>query len=267
MNIKILILLICFPFLSFSQLNCKNKTNSDGSKTSNCFHKNGKISTVETWDKEKRWGKIIGYNFSGNQLFEYELRTFAGHASVDVKYFPNGQVSSLYYSSAPDGGIQFYRYRHKFDESGKQTEFYDESHPSELPTIFYKFPDTLKKPVVIPKKPEIKKQEVVECAIPFVTEFVIINETRKAVKIKLKAQKNHYILLKDIDTILKPKETLVVKSIMLAQMFLAQESAYVPEFVKANHPRLRAKQKFKFILAKPIESANKKTYAWHIIKD
>ena len=237
-------------------MNCKNGKNSEGGKTISCFHKNGKISTLESWDKENRSGDIYGYNNLGAEIFHYDLRNFAGHASVEINYYPNGQVNNLYYSSAPDGGIQFYRYRHKFDEQGKQTEYSNESQPDGFPNTLMYVPDSLfKKDEII-----IKKHETINCSNPFQTEFIVINETSKKVKIILKAQKNNFIQLNDIEVELLPKETKLVDSRILSEKFLVQENAYILEFVKVK------RLKFKSIFALPIETGNKKTYMWHVIE-
>jgi hypothetical protein len=256
MKIKTLLFLFCLPFISNSQLNCKNGKNAEGGKTNSCIHKNGKISTLETWDLESRSGDIYGYNNLGVEIFHYDLRKFAGHASVEINYYPNGQVNNLYYSSAPDGGIQFYRYRHKFDDQGKQTEYSNESQPDGFPSLITFTPDSLVKQ----KEIIVKKPETVNYSILFQTEFVIINETSKNVKIILKAQKNNLIQLNDIEVELLPKEQKIVDRRILSEKFLAQENAYILEFIKVK------RLKFKSIIALPTHIDNKKTYTWHVIE-
>ena len=66
-------------------------------------------------------------------------------------------------------------------------------------TLMY-VPDSLfKKQEIVIKKPEI-----VICSTPFQTEFIVINETSKKVKIILKAQKNNFIQLNDIEVEMLP---------------------------------------------------------------
>ena len=125
---------LCLNAVSFgiyAQLNCK-KSSSELENTSTCFHKNGAKSTVESWDKQGREGKITGFDKEGKELFSYYLRSFAGHASAHLSYYANGQVSKVEYSSAPDGGIQFYQESHSFDENGTQSGFWKMDYPNDL---------------------------------------------------------------------------------------------------------------------------------------
>jgi hypothetical protein len=255
MKIQLIIILYILPFFLNAQLNCKTGKNTEGGKTNTCFHKNGKKSTFETWDNRNMSGDIYGYNSLGAEIFHYDLRTFAGHASVKIGYFSNGQVSDLYYSSAPDGGIQFYRHRHKFDEQGKQTEYSNESYPNGFPSVMIYIPDSLIKK----EQTVIKKPEIVLCSTPLLTEFIVINETSKKVKIILRAQKNNFIQLNDILVELLPNEEKIIDSRLMAEKFLTQENSYILEFVKVKN------LKFKSIIALPKEVGNKKSYYWHLI--
>nr|WP_294860026.1 hypothetical protein [uncultured Fluviicola sp.] len=125
----------------FAQLDCKTAKRADNSTVKKCFHKKGTISTIETWDKDKRDGTLKGFDRSGKELFSHNLRNFGGHASAQMTYFPNGQVKSIYYSDAPDGGIQYYHSTTQFDEAGNQISF-DES--SNLDKVHLRTPAPLK---------------------------------------------------------------------------------------------------------------------------
>jgi len=127
----LLLLLFQSPAL-FGQLNCKTTRQKDGSTVKKCFHKNGKVSTIESWDKDKRRGTLKGFNKSGKELFSHNLRQSGGHASAQMTYFPNGQVKSIYYSDAPDGGIQYYNSTTQFDAAGNQIAFNERSHDDDL---------------------------------------------------------------------------------------------------------------------------------------
>lgn len=126
-----LLLHIQTPLL-FAQVNCKIVKQRDGSTLKKCFHKNGKISTLETWDKDKRHGNLKGFNNKGKEIFSYNLRHYGGYASAQVTYFSNGQVKSIYYSDAPDGGIQYYHSTSQFDKAGNQVSFEEDSHEDKL---------------------------------------------------------------------------------------------------------------------------------------
>lgn len=243
---------------TIAQLNCivSNKENGDWIKT--CYHKSGEPSTIETWDKDKRWGSMSGFNSQGKQLFKYDLRSFAGHSSIYLQYYPNGQVKRAEYSSAPDGGIQFWRIVHGFDESGNQTEYYDMSQPDGHPVII-NTPDTSRRPYTT--KTETFKQEVATCATPFITVFEISNETNRKVKVKMNALSNLYTQLKDTTIVLLPFQAVVVDSVILAEMFLKWEIAYKPELYL--NPGKKSKQKI--ILSAPFEVPNKRKYTWYVI--
>lgn len=98
------------------------------------YHKNKKISSIETWDKEKRSGEFICLNSKGDTLTQFHLRRFAGHASAWAEYYKNGQVRKLELSDAPDAGIQFYRETIYYDENGKETQRFKQSHENRVTT-------------------------------------------------------------------------------------------------------------------------------------
>lgn len=100
------------------------------------YHNNKQISTIEVWDKDKRNGKFLCMNAKGDTLIKYHLRTYGGHASAYVSYFPNGQAKKVELSDAPDGGIQFYNEIIYFDEHGKETYRSDLSYPHKLTVTF-----------------------------------------------------------------------------------------------------------------------------------
>lgn len=146
----------------FAQLNCKTTRQKDGSTVKKCFHKNGKVSTIETWNKDKRLGTLKGFNKSGKELFSHNLRQSGGHASAQMTYFPNGQVKSIYYSDSPDGGIQYYNSTTQFDAVGNQIAFDERSHDDDLhlripaPSAPI-MPDTVK-----PRKPLVEINQVLD---------------------------------------------------------------------------------------------------------
>ena len=258
-QIILLSAMIAITNIGLAQLSCKTIKNNDGSTIKTCFHINGKPSTVETWDKINREGRMICYTNLGKEIINYNLRHFAGHSSVYLDYNTNGQIKKAEYSSAPDGGIQFYRMIYNFDEQGNQTGFMDLSQPDGHPHLM---PFEPSKPAIVIVKPTPKKQDVIACAIPYSTNFELVNETKHKLKILLKAQPNLYVQLKDIMIVLKPKQTTIAYSLLLAQMFLKQEQAYTPKIFETNRRRATCK----IILAQPIENNETKTYTWHIIE-
>lgn len=174
------LLLILYGSLALAQLNCKTTNQPDGSVVKQCFHRNGKVSTVETWDKNKRLGSIKAYNSKGTELFSHGLRSVGGHASVSMTYFGNGQVEKVDFSDAPDGGIQFYNSSTRFDEQGNQVEFSETKYPFELEGIPGKTTDTVK-----PRKPLVEINRVLVPEKKERIDFLIVNKTKSKQRVSL----------------------------------------------------------------------------------
>lgn len=239
----------------FAQLNCKTLIiNSESVKT--CLHKNGQKSTVETWDKDKRQGKFIGYDLNGKELFYYSLRTFGGHASVHVDYFPNGQVQKIEYSSAPDGGIQFYRDTRKFNETGEQIDFWKMDYPFETLTEITQIEPVKQKDTIT------KIEKPVETFIPYQTVFKIINTTGKKIVLDLEAQQNKWVKLNNKELIVIGNQTFTIDTVTLNKQFIEQNEAY---FLKLSLKNKKSRQ-FQIILAQPNLLEGRKEYTWIIIK-
>ncbi|GAA4462228.1 hypothetical protein GCM10023093_08400 [Nemorincola caseinilytica] len=78
------------------------------------------IATSQCYDKDGRWGKAKAYDRTGKEIYSRELRTVGGHSYVEFSYYDrSGAVKTARWSSAPDGGIQWYRSYTEFSEDGK----------------------------------------------------------------------------------------------------------------------------------------------------
>lgn len=260
--LKIILFLITFELCNvqiFAQLHCKEIKLADGGSEKKCFHKNGRLSTIEYWDAQRRSGKMTGYSNQGVEIFIYGLRRFAGHSSVYLSYYENGQVKKAEYSSAPDGGIQFWRIIHYFDENGNQTALQDFSQPDGRPALHVTF-DTSRYYKQEPKKEILQnntKPAVPDCH----TEFVLINESKALISILCKAKTGNIYAATDTIIQLFPKQRLTFYSKSLAEKFI-HEALYLPELAMGK----KKNNKFKVIPAVPVEGDNKKTYTWHVIK-
>lgn len=93
----------------------------------------GQLSSRAWMDADNRWGHSWAYNRQGEVIFDRQTRGFAGHASVDYRYHPNGGISRADVSAAPDGGIQWYKSTTTFDTSGTQTGFSEAGYDHEGP--------------------------------------------------------------------------------------------------------------------------------------
>jgi hypothetical protein len=145
----------------------------------------GQVSTKEWTDKDGRWGRSWAYNRSGEVIFEGQTRRVAGHASVRFSYHPNGAVSKVETSDAPDAGIQWYRSTTTFDEDGNRTGFWEDGRDNygPIPRLF-EHPRTI--PSVEPVTPiqvPPPKQEVAICQRMFQTELFVVNPTNAAVRV------------------------------------------------------------------------------------
>src|SRR5690554_1062328 len=74
------------------------------------YFPNGKVSTIQILENQRE-GIARAYNQKGALIYEATIRKFAGHASVHFTHYKTGAVKTANYSSAPDGGIQWYRVR------------------------------------------------------------------------------------------------------------------------------------------------------------
>ena len=258
---KIVVTLIVFclsSILGKAQLACKDSKDNSGTKKT-CLHSNGKVSTIETWDKEKREGQFKGFNNEGKVLFHFYLRRFAGHASVYPQYYKNGQISKIEYSSAPDGGIQFYRETITYSENGTVNGGWKHEYPEVLTTEPYtKLPE---------KKVESKKDTVVikspaECAAPYLSIYTLINTSRRKVTIELKAKNNLWSKRKDKTLTLKAGQKAVIDSVILAEHFLNPEEAYDAS-IRGNSTKTKG---LKLILDSPVSTNSQNNYWWYVVK-
>ncbi|MGV3630372.1 MAG: hypothetical protein ACO1O6_04165 [Bacteroidota bacterium] len=250
----IFITLLALHFGSSAQLSCR-KTSSDKENTTTCHHKTGAKSTVESWDKQGREGKITGYDKQGKELFCYSLRSFAGHASVYLSYHANGQVQKAEYSSAPDGGIQFYQEWYTFDENGVQTSFRKMDYPQELTSPF-KEPareDTVQKP---------RKQPEPEAFVPYETVFKIINTTRKRVILDITGNTNKWTELKSSEISCPADRETSIDTIVLSNHYLEAHEGYSVSLSGKN----KKKARYRIISAQPGLSDGRKEYIWIIVR-
>ena len=172
----LLLILIQTPLLA--QLNRKVVKQKDGSTATKYFHKNGKVSTIETWDKDKRDGTLKGFNNQGKELFSLSLRHYGGHASAQLSWYANGQVKSVSYSDAPDGGIQYYHSTRLFDEKGNQTSFTEDSYDDHL-KLEVPVRDTTK-----PRKPLVEINQPLEKKAAYYRLLAVI-ENKSSKKVSL----------------------------------------------------------------------------------
>ncbi len=239
-----------------AQLNCSTNKEKDLSVTKTCKHKNGKVSTLEKWDANLYWGSFEAFTDSGQSIIRYQLRKVAGHASVQVKYHANGQISKLEYSSAPDGGIQFYNYIHHYNEKGIQTEYYNLSQPDGHPVLFVPEELTKNKPIQPTTGTNPKT-----CAAIALTKYTVQNHTRKQVRLILSPnyqlnypKRNARVLLVDAMTELK------VDSILLSDTFLDKETLFTLSLDSTQKNVSK-----RILITNSEKTPNNLTHTWHLV--
>jgi len=178
--------------------------------------KNGMVSTTEWTDKDERFGRSFAYDPNGREIFSYHTRRIGGHASATFNYHPNGGVSKVEVSDAPDGGIQWYRSTTTYDEAGNQTGFTEQGRDNYGPITSPGRMD-----VRVTQQPEVSTppaQEVVECQKMFVNEVFLVNATRQAGKARTKVLKPSPAL-KDSEHTLAPGDTVRLGSYSMGETF------------------------------------------------
>lgn len=168
----------------------------------------GELSTKEWTDANNRWGHSWAYDREGHVIHQQQTRQFAGHASVDFSYHPNGAVSRAAYSTMPDGGIQWYKSTTTFDEAGKQTGFSEQGQGNDGPVP----PD-----IPWPARPASYPQEIVREQRLFTNEYFVVNAFRKPVRISVQPNQPSP-LARDLDATLLKGDTLRGGSYTLGEL-------------------------------------------------
>ena len=137
------------------------------------YFTNGKVSTKAWMDTSDRWGRSWAFDASGKEIFNYQTRRIGGHASAHFSYHPNGGVSKVEVSDAPDAGIQWYRSTTTFDEHGNRTGFTEQGHDNDgiIPGPAVRVTRT-------PTEIAPYQQEVVHEQQMFITEVFVVNATK-----------------------------------------------------------------------------------------
>lgn len=148
-------------------------------------YRSGQLSCRETFEGPNegnqgrfRTGKVEVFSRKGELVFEGHRRTFAGHASVDLSFHPNGGVSTIKVSEAPDAGIQWYKAEYTLDTDGNIVNKWETGHDDRT-----YFPNPGQK---------IRHEEMpptsapAACAVPIGATLVVHNRASKVVEIRLK---------------------------------------------------------------------------------
>lgn len=153
MKTLFLLLLSILSSQLYAQIGCK-KLKGIGGDSTVCFHKNGKVSTIDFEIVEHdRYFEFRAYDTKGNESLKTHHGYLHGGASLDVTYYENGAIRTARKTFQPDGGIQHYDATSFFNEDGtfhhEEENSWDKELTLRTPPI-YDFPEP-KKAVVEPK--------------------------------------------------------------------------------------------------------------------
>lgn len=211
-----------------AQLKCKEETSKEN-KLNKCFHQNGEVSSIISWDKENKWGRLLIYKSNGTPINEWELRKIHGIARAEVEYYPNGQVSKVNYSSAPDGGIQRFESTYYYSLEGQLIKTEKNDYPPKLND----FPLT---------EEEQLQPNTVQCAEIWISKIQLTNNSKRIQKLVITPLLPNS-LTKPRTIALKPKQTLTLDSCIQAQFFQDPINQINISFQKSNKkPNLKFKE-------------------------
>lgn len=214
------LLIICFLSLS-----------SFGQEVIEKHYKTGELASRETifnlnnpYNPNQKEEKVEVFNKKGELVYHGNRRNYAGHSSVYLTYHENGGVKTIKYSSAPDGGIQWYRSNYVLDEEGGIISKTEDSHDNR-PTMIIE-PTTK-----FPQRPEIKQVKENECATPMETQTFFTNKTKKKLTflLVLKDNPNQTVI-----HVLKKGATLELGKYINAQTFREPSSLYEIKIKKSK---------------------------------
>jgi hypothetical protein len=154
----------------------RQEVHTDTGKVVLHFFDSGEVSTLEWTDRDDRWGRSKAFKRDGTVIFDVPTRRIAGHAYARYTYHPNGAVHKVEFSSAPDGGIQWYRSTTTFDRDGDRTDF------KEFGRDNY---GIIPRPKVgtTGSPPDPPQQEAMPCQRLFNNEVFVVNPTNALVRV------------------------------------------------------------------------------------
>lgn len=204
------------------------------------------VSTSVCYDREQHWGIAKAFNKKGEVIYQRQLRRIAGHSSVEFSWYGSGAIKTAAWSSAPDGGIQWYKSFTTFTEDGQINGEIEDSHDNRV---------TVHAPKTLPNAPTTvvpAKPAVAECAVIYASEFWFTNFTPFAV---VATATHRYRPTERYVIVLNPGESKKCGQVILAQQF--DEPTRTFDF-SAMPSRSAAKQRLVVIPSDTIPPDNPK---------
>jgi hypothetical protein len=151
------------------------------------FQGSTKVSTVWHMPNGGKEGYAVAYDKQGKEIYRGKLSRMHMIRSVEFKYHPNGAVSVAHERWHPDAGIQSGGTTFTFDENGNKTGQSEDLDPRNPLT----YPGRFDRETVSPKE---KPQPIVErVAVLYYTEVVIVNRTKKPIRLRVIDHQQKYI--------------------------------------------------------------------------
>jgi len=201
------------------------------------YFRNGKLSSIQILE-DNRFGKALAYNEKGELIFEQSIRRIGGHASVYFSYYESGAIKKAEYSTAPDGGIQWYKSYSEFNEKGERTNFYELSNEQLMHPFTEPYTEPQVQPIVVQPIPKeaLKKNEI-----------IIVNETNFILLLKLvRAGKEETVILEK------------KKTLRFDQIFASSEQDFDSKFsFTYTIPNARSEKKVKLTRSLLDQTENK----------
>lgn len=156
-KITLFLISFCFSFAAMSQVDTLHIH----------YFPTNQVSTI-TLLKNNMEGSAKAFNQLGDEIYSSNIRRFAGHESVEFKHYESGGVREAKFSSAPDGGIQWYKSITTFDEAGNIVGFHEDSHDQRIT------------PQIRVVQPAV--QEVAVCALIHENKIIVHNHSRQSIE-------------------------------------------------------------------------------------
>lgn len=200
------------------------------------------ISSIIVLEDSKE-GFAIAYNLLGKEIYSSNIRRFAGHESVEFKHYESGGVREAKFSSAPDGGIQWYRSTTTFDQAGNIIGFQEDSN------------EQLSAPQMRVVQPIV--QEVAVCALIHENKIIVHNHSRHSIE---------YILIQRGERtshIIQPGEHKEIASYISAEITQDPTQFYQAE---VNFQKKNAKKKLKTLVETERKGNVLTAYHFHVFQ-
>lgn len=209
--------MLLLPFIITLHLTCgAQETVIKRYRTGEMASRETKLSWPDDRSAQFKDEKVEVFNRKGDLVYHGNRRDYAGHSSVHLSYHPNGGVSRIEASSAPDAGIQWYKARYTLDGDGNITDRSEQSHDMlvTLPHIRQLMP------AVVPAE---KSENA--CATPMETVIVLHKCSSAAITVRLKGLQGAETDREYLRT-LHPGDTLAAPAMVSAERFLRPEQMY-----------------------------------------